>query len=433
MPQLPAHVRHGYGIGALSFAIANTAMLFFLLKFLVDEVQLDPALAGSVLLVAKIWDAVIDPVIGRLVDRTGRPRAWIAGATVPLALVFATIWFGLPLSGVAAAVGYGALLVVYNTAYSAAVIPYGALTPALATDYDDRTRLNASRMGWSMVGGIVAGIAMPMLVKAGGFRLGGEVLALLLAPPLLVTWLATRGRVARRAVAASGSLAPPWAVLRSVSFRRVALLFVSAWASIAMLSALVPFYVQHHLHAPQLLDALFAAIQLSALVSIPAVAWLSGRVQKHRAYAVGMVTWAVVLLGLALVPEGATTPALVLGVLAGPGVAAAHVLPWSMLPDVVEVDTLERGADRTGDFYGMMTFLEQVATAVALWVLGNALGAAGYLEGAAEQGEGARLAIRLLIGPVPGVVLLVAGLYAWARPPLTREALGQAVAKLRAA
>lgn len=400
MSSLPASIRHGYGVAAFSFAIANTAVMFFLLKFLVDEARLDPATAGDVLLVAKTWDAVIDPAIGRLTDRTGGRRRWIAGATLPLAICFAGLWWGLPFVGTTQAVAYAALLVVYNTAFSAAVIPYGALTPALTTDYDDTTRLNAARMGWSMVGGIVAGVGMPVLLQVGGWHLAGSALGLLIVPPLAVTWWSTRGR--ERAVpAADGALAPPWAVLRSAPFRRVALLFVSAWASIAVLSALVPFYVQHHLHAPDKLDALFAAIQVSALVCIPAVARLAERVQKHVAYAIGMGAWALVLIGLALVPEGAVVPALILGVLAGPGVAAAHVLPWSMLPDVVEVDAIEGGRDRAGDFYGMMTFLEQVATAFALWTLGNALGIAGYVQAAAVQGESARMAIRVLIGPVP--------------------------------
>jgi GPH family glycoside/pentoside/hexuronide:cation symporter len=427
MSSLPAFVRHGYGVGALSFALANTTILFFLLKFLVDEARLAPAVAGTVILVAKVWDAVIDPVIGRLTDRTGGRRPWIAVATLPLAVCFASLWWGLPVTGMVAAVAYAGLLIVYNTAFSAAVIPYGALTPGLATDYDERTRLNAARMGWSMVGGIVAGIGVPLLVGEGGWRLAGSVLAVAMIPPLVVTSWATRGREAPASASPAGGL--PWEVLRNPAFRRVALLFVAAWSSIAVLSALVPFYAQHQLGAKGIVDGLFAAIQLSALACIPAVAWLAGRVQKHVAYALGMGMWAVVLVALAAVPAGGTTLALGIAVLTGPGVAAAHVLPWAMLPDVVEADRAETGVDRAGDFYGMMTFLEQVATAVALWALGTSLGIAGYVEGAETQGEAARGTIRLLIGPAPGLVLLMAALYAWRWPPLTRE--GHAAARGR--
>lgn len=431
MSSLPARLRHGYGVGALSFAIANTTLLFFLMKYLVDEAKLGPALAGNVVLVAKIWDAVIDPVIGRLAGR-GSPPRWVGRAMVPLGICFAGIWWGIPLQGTAAAVAYTLLLVLYSTAFSSAVIPYGAMTPALAPDYDDRTALNGSRMAWSMVGGIVAGVGVPILVTQGGFRVAGLVLGAATIPPLAVVWWTTRHSRAA-AEPEAGSLAPPWAVLKVPAYRRVALVFVLAWSTIAVLSALIPFYVERHLEQPKLLDALFGAIQVSALLNIPLVTWAAGKLQKHVAMTFAMATWAVVMVGLALVPTGAGTAAIVLAVLAGPGVAAAHVLPWSMLPDVVDVDKAETGVDRTGDFYGMMTFLEQVTTGAAIWMMGQVLDAFGYVEGAATQPEGAVLAIRLLIGPGPAVILVFVALYAWLRPPLTREQHEAAVRKLGAA
>ena len=430
---LPATVRHGYGLGALSLAIANTAVLFFLLKFLVDVAHLPPAWAGTVLLVGKIWDAVIDPVVGHLVDATdsrmGARRPWILGGTIPFALLFALLWWGLPLEGLAAGVVYAFLLMAYNTAYTAVVLPYGALTPALTRDYDERTRLNGARMGWSMIGGIVAGVAMPMLIRSASWRTAGMALALCIVPPLLVTLWATAGRDQTALPAAGGP--SMWSVLRLASFRRVAMLFTIAWSSIAALSALLPFYVQHHLRHPELLDPAFAAIQLSALASIPGIVWLAARVEKHVAYAGTVAVWAAVLLGLSLVPEGTGWIALAVCALVGPGVAAAHVLPWSMLPDVVEVDAAGSGVERAGAFYGMMTFIEQCATAVVLWLLGIGLQLGGYVEGAPEQAESARLAIRVLVGPVPGVLLLGAAVLALALPPITRETHRALVAQLR--
>lgn len=430
---LPASVRHGYGFGAFALAIANTAVMFFLLKYLVDGAGLDPAAAGTVLLVGKVWDAVTDPLEGRLTDRTrtrfGARRPWLLAAAVPFAVLFAAIWWGLPWRGTGAVVGYALLLVAYNTVYSAVAVPYGALTPSLTSDYDERTRLNAARMGWSMTGGIVAGIGVPVLLAEGGWRLAGLGLAALIVPPILVTVWATRGR---DHPVEDPQDAPIWGVLGLPAFRKVALLFVVAWGCIGVLGALVPFYVQHHLRHPELLDLTFAAIQLSALVAVPAVAWAAERSEKHLAYAVGMGTWAAVLLALALVPAGTGAPALVLAALVGPGVAAAHVLPWSMLPDVVEADRLATGHDRAGSFYGMMTFLEKCATAVALWLLGVGLSLAGYAEGASSQPESAQAAIRWLIGPVPGGVLVAAALWAWRSPPLTRAEHRALVERLRA-
>lgn len=431
---LPASVRHGYGLAAFSIAIANTAVMFFLLKYLIDGAGLSPALAGWVLLAGKVWDGVIDPIAGRAIDATrtswGSRRPWIAGATVPFALLFAALWWPLPFSGAGLAVATAALLIVYNTAYSLITVPYGALTPALTHDYDERTRLNGSRMAWSMVGGLVAGVAFPLLLRAWGWGYAGLVLAALIVPPLVVTVAATRGRDPIGPADDEGGQAM-WDVLRRRDFRRTAGLFLCAWSAIAVLSSLIPFYVQHHLGHPDLLDPVFAAIQVSALLSIPGVVWLSQRFEKHRAYALGVGAWALVLLGLALVPPGTGEPVLALAVLAGPGVAAAHVLPWAMLPDVVEADAAEGGRERAGAFYGVMTFLEQVGTAFALWTVSQVLGLAGYVEQAPTQPETAREAIRWLIGPLPGAVLVAAAIFAWVAPPLTREAY-QALAARRA-
>lgn len=446
-------LRHGYGVGGLGYALVNTCMLFFLLKYLVDGAGLGAALVGWVLLIGKVWDGLIDPVIGRLIDGTrtswGSRRPWMAAATLPMVGLFMAVWWGVPLEGAAAAVFYGLLLMAYNTAYSLVVVPYGALTPALTDDYDERTRLNGARMGWSMVGGILAGILFPVLWHAYGWRVAGMVLGLAAVVPLTIAIYATRGRDPVGPVD-TGEGPSMWSVLRVQAFRRTAALFLAAWSSIAVLSSLIPFYVEHHLHRKEMTDVLFAAIQLSALVSVPAVVWLAQRIEKHRAYAISVTVWGVVLVGLSVVPEAAPVGpegldlaaemralsprgmAVWLSILAGPGVAAAHVLPWAMLPDVVEADTVENGVSRPGAFYGVMTFLEQLGTAIALFAVAQALGASGYIPEAVNQPDSARVMLTWMIGPVPALVLLFAGIGAWLWPPLTRALHGELAARVQA-
>ncbi len=318
-----------------------------------------------------------------------------------------------------------AVFVLFNTAYTAVVVPYGVITPVLAPDYDERTRLNGARMMWSMLGGIVVGIVVPLGHEAtGSYAPGVWTLAALGVVPLMVTVWATRGRDRAVEVDEDAGWLAMWSVLRVLAFRRVALLFLAAWTSIAVLSALVPFYAEARLGRPDLVDALFLAIQGSAMASIPGVIWLAGRTEKHIAYAVSVVAWACVLLGLAFVPPDSTPLVLLAAILAGPGVAAAHVLPWSMLPDVVEVDRVANGHERTGAFYGVMTFLEKVGTALALNGMALCLGAAGLVSSVAGevvvQPASVERMVQMLIGPVPGVVLFAAAAYAWLRPPVTR-------------
>jgi len=432
--------RHGYGVAAASLAIGNAAMMFFLLKFLTDQAGIPPETAGWILLVGKAWDAVTDPLVGRLSDRTrsrmGQRRAWIAGGSLPFLLFYAAVWWGLPLQGSMLAVGYGVLLILYNTCYTTVVVPYGALTPVLTEDYDERTRLNGARMIWSMVGGIAVAAGIPIIANAswGSWRLAGVIMAAVALPGLAITLWVTRGRDRQ---VATPSTAGMWSVLRNRAFRRTAGLFLAAWSIIATLSMLVPYYVEYHLHHKELLDVMLAAIQGAALLAIPLVVVLSGRVEKHIAYAVSVGLWAVVLLNLARVPLGTGWPVMSIAVLTGFGVAAAHVLPWSMLPDVIEADKVATGQDRAGAFYGVMTFLEKCTTAVALWVVAQVLGWAGYMESTGDvvvqQPESARIAILVLVGPVPGVILLAAALAAWRWPPMTRAQHAELVSKIRGA
>jgi glycoside/pentoside/hexuronide:cation symporter, GPH family len=435
--RLPATLRHGYGVTAAALSLANTPIMFFLLKFLTDEARLTPALAGSVLLVGKIWDAVNDPIVGKLSDATrtrfGARRPWMAVGALPFALLFAAIWWnfgGSPMGGpIWKAVAFAALLILYDTAYTCVVVPYGALTPAITRDYDERTKLNGARMGWSMVGGIVAGVGFPMMFQTWSWTVAGLVLGFAMLPLLMVTLWSTRGQdhLTEIPTEHKGSLLT---VLKVRAFRRTAILFLLAWSTINAVSALIPFYMQHQVHQPKQVDTVFAAIQIAALVTIPGVVWLARRFQKHLAYAICMAGWSMVLLALSVVPEGMLTPVVILAVLAGPGVAAAHVLPWSMLPDVVEEDRVTTGEDRAGIFYGAMTFIEKLGTATILWVLGLVLEFSGYVEGAASQPESARLAICALIGPLPVVMLGTAAFLAWRRPPMTRQAHRDMVVRL---
>jgi len=347
---------------------------------------------------------------------------------MPFGALFALLWQGLPGEGTTAAVIATVVLMAYNTAYTAVAVPYGALTPVLTQDYDERTGLNAARMGWSMLGGLIAGIAMPVLIKqTGGYAVPGALLGAALVLPVFVTFAATSGR--DQAVVTPGT-AGLRAVLAVPAFRRTAVIFACAWSSIAVLSALVPFYVEWHLEAPQALDALLAAIQLSAMASIPVVAWAASKGEKHRTFAVSVALWAGAMVALSLVPSGGLTPALLVGLTVGPGVAAAHVLPWAMLPDVIEQDRLATGEERAGAFYGAMTFIEKISTAVALQGMLGALEWVGYVPGGEAQSEAVVTAIRVGIGPVPAVVLICVAVFAWFNPPVTRAQHAAALEKL---
>lgn len=413
----------GYGVGAFGLALANTSILFFLSKFLVDEVQLEPMMAGAAIFIGKLWDAVSDPVVGRLSDRTrtayGVRRPWLAIATPVFATFFAAIWFGAPGVGYARFAYVTVLLLVYNTAFTAWVVPYGALTPAMTQSYDERTKLNAARMGWSMAGGIVAGIGFPVLREmSGNWYTPGLALALVMVVPLVLPITVTRRY--DKPLIDKPTAVSLHSLLRNRVFLRVVTLFVLNWTMIAVLSSLVPYFVHYHLGDENKTDLILAALQLSALVSVPVVVRLSERLEKHEAFTWTIGSWGILMLGFFFVPAGNVAGTVVLACLAGPGVAAAHVIPWSMLPDAVDYDRVTTGLDRAGIMYGAMTFAEKASTAVALFGTLTLLQVAGYETGAESQPRAAVTAIRAMLGILPCFILVGAAVFAYLRPPMTR-------------
>jgi glycoside/pentoside/hexuronide:cation symporter, GPH family len=115
--------------------------------------------------------------------------------------------------------------------------------------------------------------------------------------------------------------------------------------------------------------------------------------------------------------------------LAGVGVGAAHVLPWSILPDAVEYDEWKTGTRHEGTFYSLVTLAQKMASSVAVPLAGLLLQVTGYVGTAAAQPASAKLAIRIIMGPVP-LVLLVCGIVCAALYPLGREEFARITAEL---
>ena len=126
----------------------------------------------------------------------------------------------------------------------------------------------------------------------------------------------------------------------------------------------------------------------------------------------------MVMMGLAFLSPQQQSLAYVLAICTGLGIAAAHVIPWSIMPDVIEMDELETGQRREGTFYGFMVFLQKSGTAVTLAMVQWTLHLTGYVPNAA-QGPQALNAIRFLFGGLPALLLLPAIYFAW-RFPINR-------------
>lgn len=188
-----------------------------------------------------------------------------------------------------------------------------------------------------------------------------------------------------------------------------------------ILQGTLVFFIKYIVQRESQTEMIMGAIFVTAILVLPLWEWISRNTDKRKAYIAGIAFWAVVQIALAtLTPSSPMVLLLGLCVMAGIGVSAAHVLPWSMIPDAIEWDELKSGQRHEGMFYSLVTLVQKMASSFAMPTVLFILEATGYQPNAATQPDAALLGIRVAAGPIPAVLLLLGILFAW-RYPLGRR------------
>ena len=421
---------------ALFFVSLNSWLLYFL----INVVELPPALAGVAFLIGRLFDAVLDPIVGRWSDRT-RPRMGrmppIRWALLPAGLLYVAMWV-LPVSvaGTAAAFVLATLgFMAFSFAFTLLAIPRHALLPDLVPDYDARTQQVSLNMVFVFVAVFAAIAVTPGLVIA---LSGVEELA---ATPAWA-WVAVAGMVALVASVAfvpflraipdvtGGEAAAPAGFARELrtlfatpGYGRILLIFLLTVLATLTVQAMTPFYLESYLGVPgpaqpPILGGIFAL----SILSFPLWGWLGTRWGKARGLLAGIGIYCVFLALVPFMPREGVTPVFVVACLfAGLGVSAINLFPWAMLPDAVDMDAATHGHPREGLVYAVFAFTQKTAGSIAVFWNAIMLAVFDHRAGQAVQSEETLAAFVWMTGPVPLLVLLVAGLIAL-RYPITREA-----------
>jgi len=424
-----------FSTGDLSTSIPLAILAFFQLYFMTDVARLRPDYAAWTVALPRLWDAVNDPLFGiisdRLHTRWGRRRALLLFGSAPLGLSFMLMWFVPPFDQLGLAIYYALTFILFDTAFTIVHVGYNALTPELTTDYDERSSLNGYRMIFSISGTLGAIILATVLGwyitdKRDLFILLGVGLGLVSIIPPLVVFRITHEKTSDEQSEPLGWGQSMRMTLSNRPFRLVMGLYLLSWTTASILAAMLVYYANYRLRVPDQANYFVLLAEGAAIFFIPVWVWVAKKLDKRRAFIIGMLTWIVVLLGISALPADAIGLAYILAALSGSGIAAAYVLPWSMIPDIIENDQLKTGQRREGSYYAFASFFQKLGTALALWAMGQALAATGYLTPDASgvlpvQPESAIQAIRVFIGPIPAVLLILAVFFAW-NYPITREA-----------
>jgi GPH family glycoside/pentoside/hexuronide:cation symporter len=441
--RLPARTKFMYGIGDLGFSLSSTILGAYFAIFLTDVVGIVPGLAAAAIFVGRTWDYINDPIIGHLSDRTrsrwGRRRPFLLFGAIPFGLAFILLWWRPPFSSnLALVVYYAAAYVLFDAAATFLYMPYYALTPDLTADYDERTALTTVRMFFSIVGSLIA-FTVPLAIigvfepasAPRVFRMG-MIFAVVSLLPMFLVFMGTRERREYQDLEQPRLVDSLRAAARNRPFVFAVVIFLLTWVCVDLLQATLLYFIKYVVHRQAQSDLVMAVIFITAMCALPLWEWVSRRWNKQRAYAAGIAFWAAVQLVLVTLNAGSTLSLiLVLCVMAGIGVAAAHVLPWSILPDAMEWDELQTGKRHEGMFYSLVTLMQKIASSVAIPLVLLLLQVTGYTPNAAQQPASAVLGIRIAVGPVPAVLLCLGMLFA-SLYPISRERHAQIRKELEA-
>jgi GPH family glycoside/pentoside/hexuronide:cation symporter len=383
----------------------------------------------------RIWDAVNDPLFGLISDRIrtrwGRRRVLLLFGAVPLGVSFAMMWLVPPWSPLALTAYYAVAFILFDTVFTAVHVGYNALTPEMTADYDERSSLNGYRMVLSIsgtLGAIILATVLGWFIDDPRLRFAivGAGLGLVSMVPPLVVFAVTRERPAEDQPPPLPARQALKMTLGNRPFRLVMGLYLLSWTTASILAAYLVYFANYYLRVPEQANYFVLVAQGAAILFIPLWVWVARRLDKRRAFMLGTASWIVVLLGIfALGPEQVGL-AYALAALAGSGIATAYVLPWSMVPDIIEYDEVRSGNRREGSYYAFTSFFQKLATGAALWVMLQVLALTGYVKPPTGgplpvQPPQAVQAIRFFMGPVPVVLLVLAMIFAW-RYPISREA-----------
>ena len=442
-PPMRFSTKLAFGAGDLGPAIAANVLVFFLMVFFTNVAGLPAGLAGSILMIGKIADAINDPVIGVLSDRTrsrwGRRYPWMIFGAIPFGLLFFAQWIVPPLSQWGLFAYYVAIGVLFNIAYTMVNLPYTALTPELTQDYNERTSLNSFRFAFS-IGGSIGSLILAQVIFAyvedphQRYLLLGGVCAAIAILPIYWCFFGTRHRLAMMTeqhpeMEEAVSL-PILEQLKIVGSNRPFLLvigiYLCSWLAVQITASIIPYFVVNCMQLPEsAFPQVAIVVQGTALVMLFVWSKVSDRYGKRAVYFMGVGLWMIAQAGLFFLQPERVGLMYLLAVIAGVGVSTAYLIPWSMVPDTIDLDELKTGQRREGIFYAFMVLLQKIGLAVGLFLVGVSLESAGFIERVAgqalpEQPDSALMAIRVAIGPLPTLVLVGGLVFAYFYP-ITRE------------
>jgi GPH family glycoside/pentoside/hexuronide:cation symporter len=389
--KLSLKTRLGYGIGDIAICLYWSGVGLYLLYFYTDVVGISPSMAGLIYGIGMLWDALTDPFMGYIAERTrtkwGVYRPYLLFGNLPLALSFILLFWVPPFEG---AMLFFFLLftnLLHRTCFTLVSVPFSSLTPRITSDSQERTNLTGFRMMGAQTGtNLMALLAFPIIFWVGGENesLGFVVLASLAGLTAMaihaITFVTVKependqgiervGGSLSEAASAIGKNGPFWLVFSATLIVGITTIFFG--------NNLI-YYTKYALDLHEYQGTILFTSGIVAFLSIPIWWAISNKLGKKITWLISSSITLTALMVFYIYPITLLNELLVLVAFIGFGSGAGGILFWSMLPDTIEYGEVHTGVRSESSLYGFMTFAQKGSIAFAIIILGVVLDAIGF-------------------------------------------------------
>jgi oligogalacturonide transporter len=391
----------GFGIGDIYGGGAFVIIGFYYLHFLTDVLLISPYLAGIAFLVSKSWDAISDPLMGIISDRTksklGRRRPYFLAGIILIFFSFILLWYPVNFEKESHRFLYVVFAyLTFSTVITLVMVPYNALSSELTLDYDERTTLTSYRIIFSSISSLICAVLPLKIVKmfpdiSLGYIVMGISFGLFFALPFLAVFFSTKER--KDFQQKTTSLNPYRLFLlpfKTPTFINVLCMFLFAFVAMDVVMAIVIYFMNYYLGRGGETENVLGVLLVCQIIAIPIFVKISERTDKRTAYLIAIIYLiAVMSFSFFITPGMPAAVIYIFAALVGFGTGGIVIMIYSIFPDMPDIDELYTGERREGLYSGIITFTRKVSSALAIAGISTAISLAGYNAPIKETVDGA--------------------------------------------
>ena len=413
-PPLSRYIKTGWAVGELPIAVYVGITMGFFLFYLTEAHDISPALAGTCLLIPRLWDAISDPLMGAISDRTksrmGRRRPFLLLGSILFGVSF-YLTLAMPdlETEIQKAIYFTGMYLVLSTAYTIYDVPYSAMVGEMSSNYKERTNIVGYKMMGARIGILLSAMLGPLIFTsqdtlAEGFRLLGLVAGIFVIVTGVVAFVSTRDAPRIVKTPSRFSLLSEFKAIRqNKPFRVLFLVFLFQNLAIGAAATCLVYFVTIAMQASiNLFGPLMIVAAVTATIATPPWVVIVRKLGKPRAYTYGLIYSTLMSLPAFFLPPSLYLLLFGLMFLIALGDAGNQLLPNSMVADTIEVDELQSGERREGTIFGAWAFCRKTGMAGGAFLTSVVLAQFGFVSGAgSDQTDFAITGVRIAYSGLP--------------------------------